>query len=645
MKKIISLMLLILTITFLALSTSIKSVSAKISPDANGNWYWDYVSKLDEDYYKSLTGITEATAFKKELGRIISTGVNRISYGGSSTGKVIAEMDEDPNNANNCLCMYTGVSYAKSSVNSAWNQEHTWAKSHGFKADKSNYAYSDIHHLRVTEQKINSSRSNSDFGEVNHSSSKSDNYGNYWTSSTFEPRDAVKGDVARIIFYMETRYQAGNPNNPKNIDLRIVNKNTGTSEGKGELGFLDTLMKWHVEDPVDDLERRRNDVGEANQGNRNPYIDHPEYADIVYGTNYAEVNGGSSIERTYKVTYVTDNETLFDYHDDTKYKLDEKIKTPDVIPTKKGYVFSGWYTDSALTKAYDFNTTVKGNVTLYPRFIEKELTITEFLEVAKVDAKLSFLVNEEEIIGSVPAETKTLNVSPIKATPSNKYSVRETIDLTEYMSDEVNSLFKIEGKTNAKEYFSIPKVGVFRLYNASGDGSEIVITAKNGLTIKNVTVNPANDNLKVTVNGDTASIKNINSASKSNIEITDFTITYETNGSKPTYHLVDDSLNVSYRIEVPSYLATTILNKDDFKVYNGTVELNYEVNKNANSYYIIVNIKAQKDEVLDVRFTYKGTILKSEYRSVKELAQIYLEKYSSNSTVSKYKTILEELAK
>ncbi|MDE6013498.1 MAG: endonuclease, partial [Anaeroplasmataceae bacterium] len=167
----------------------------------------------------------------------------------------------------------------------SWNKEHVWAKSHGFGTESWD-PYSDAHHLRPTLNSINSSRSNSDFGELDGVSGvKSDNFGNRWTGDTFEPRDEVKGDVARMMFYMATRYGFTAPYN-----LKLVNDaHTSLSkEGNGRFGNLQTLLKWHYEDPVSDAEIYRNNVIYQDwQHNRNPYIDHPEYVDLAWPNSYS----------------------------------------------------------------------------------------------------------------------------------------------------------------------------------------------------------------------------------------------------------------------------------------------------------------------------------------------------------------------
>ena len=94
---------------------------------------------------------------------------------------------------------------------------------------------------------------------------------------SFEPRDAVKGDVARALFYMDVRYD-GTGGEP---DLVLVDRSTGSGTA---LGDLCTLLAWHSGDPVDDGERARNDAIEQIQGNRNLFVDDPDLAVRLFGS-------------------------------------------------------------------------------------------------------------------------------------------------------------------------------------------------------------------------------------------------------------------------------------------------------------------------------------------------------------------------
>jgi hypothetical protein len=99
-----------------------------------------------------------------------------------------------------------------------------------------------------------------------------------------------RGDVARALMYMDVRYEgafAGSHPEP-NLQLtddpkRIVQVDAASKGGDAFMGLISVLLRWHEEDPVDDLERRRNTVAYLFQGNRNPFVDHPEWVHTVYG--------------------------------------------------------------------------------------------------------------------------------------------------------------------------------------------------------------------------------------------------------------------------------------------------------------------------------------------------------------------------
>lgn len=236
------------------------------------------VSDIVLEYYKDIDINNSTNDFRNSLTSLINNRFNSVSY--SSLNNYLKLTDPDPNKSGNIICFYTGQSLATG----AWNKEHVWAKSHGF-GDEKYEAYSDAHHLRPTLNSINTSRDNLDFDEVsNYSSSYSnDNYGNKWNSVCFEPRDEVKGDVARIMMYMEIKY-----NNIDGLKLTISDSiPTSTSTGNGSLGKLSTLLKWNYQDPVSEQEIYRNNVIYEFQNNRNPFIDHPEYVDYAFPNEYA----------------------------------------------------------------------------------------------------------------------------------------------------------------------------------------------------------------------------------------------------------------------------------------------------------------------------------------------------------------------
>jgi predicted extracellular nuclease/endonuclease I len=231
---------------------------------------------------------------KAAITDIISTDHKNLSY--SEVWTSLTYTDEDPLNTNNVILWYSNRSQAKSTNGSGaassngdnWNREHSWPKSHGF-SSSSLEAYTDIHHLRPTDISINSSRGNLDFD--NSDSPLAESTINRVDGDSFEPRDDVKGDVARMMFYMDTRYEgSGSDSTP---DLQLVNRITTTSESK--LGWLCTLAAWNAADPVDVSEELRNDRIYELQGNRNPFTDNPTWVEILYPATECDSGGGEPV--------------------------------------------------------------------------------------------------------------------------------------------------------------------------------------------------------------------------------------------------------------------------------------------------------------------------------------------------------------
>lgn len=237
---------------------------------------WDKIT----DYYLSMSGHLDHT-FKTTLHTLLkNTHKTQLSYT-PGVWDALKKIDEDPNNQENILCIYTGRSIPKanqdkgSSGTNIWNREHMWPNSHGF-SSKDYAAYTDIHHLFASEKNINATRGNKDFNYVENGNS--DSYGNKWNSTFFEPRDEVKGDIARAMFYMVVRYA-----DPNELVLSLVNQTTSSSSNKtGQLGYLNVLLQWHKMDPVSEKEKQRNEIIYSLQGNRNPFIDYPDWVNLLY---------------------------------------------------------------------------------------------------------------------------------------------------------------------------------------------------------------------------------------------------------------------------------------------------------------------------------------------------------------------------
>lgn len=255
----------------------------------------------DSEYYAPV--ITEVNAgsdgsfIKTAITDVISENINYLSY--TQAWTVLTESDQDPENSDNIILIYSGKSIPKSENASGdfanfddfWNREHVWPNSHGFADDGDRdlppvlEAFADVHHLRPADRSVNASRGNLDFDESDGALTEAP--ANSIDDDSFEPRDEVKGDVARMMLYMDTRYEGIDDSTP---NLVLVDEQTNVGEPR--LGKLCTLLAWHEADPVSEFEQNRNNVLYEYQGNRNPYVDHPEWVDLIYSAESCEGDNG-----------------------------------------------------------------------------------------------------------------------------------------------------------------------------------------------------------------------------------------------------------------------------------------------------------------------------------------------------------------
>ena len=213
-------------------------------------------------YYASASNLIGDELEDALTAIITSTHSRTTTYG--ELRYLLQDADEDPNNKDNIILFYCRDSIKSTwDQGTSWNREHVWPKSHGNLGESGPGA--DAHMLRASQPSVNSSRGNKKMGNVTSGTNytyKGQVIATY-TSSTWEPMDSVKGDVARIYFYMLVRYP-----------------NLYSSFSK--VADINTMLEWNELDPVDNLEIHRNEVVAKYQGNRNPFIDYPELADYIW---------------------------------------------------------------------------------------------------------------------------------------------------------------------------------------------------------------------------------------------------------------------------------------------------------------------------------------------------------------------------
>lgn len=181
-----------------------------------------------------------------------------------------ANITDCENNDGRVVLLYTSYSATMSQYN-GWNREHVWPQSLG--GGNTSGGGADLHHIRPSDAGVNSSRGNKKYGESGNGTAKYGSnpavgvLGGTYNSTYFEPLDNVKGDVARICLYVYVRWGSA----------------WGADSITEVFQSVDVLLEWMELDPVDTWEMGRNEVVEEIQGNRNVFIDYPEYAWLLFG--------------------------------------------------------------------------------------------------------------------------------------------------------------------------------------------------------------------------------------------------------------------------------------------------------------------------------------------------------------------------
>jgi endonuclease I len=229
--------------------TVIKSLSFNISVDLQE--YYDGVLFTDN----ADVMFDEIETLTQEMHTTILSYTERHLY--------LYNADADLDNQDNVILMYSGESRYWEEYTSGsnayspqtFNTEHIYPQSLLSSED----AVTDLHHLRAADADANSERSNYPYA---------DSSGDYSlvTESSFYPGDDWKGDVARMIMYLNVRY----------------------GESFSRVGDIELFLEWNIEDPVSEFEEQRNNVIYAAQGNRNPFIDNPYIATLLWGGDDAE---------------------------------------------------------------------------------------------------------------------------------------------------------------------------------------------------------------------------------------------------------------------------------------------------------------------------------------------------------------------
>jgi endonuclease I len=240
------------------LSISVLGLTAYVEIIVEG----DDAVPITMNYYLSIAGLS-GTPLITQLRLVIQTGMVKVSYGDARY--ILDETDKDPNNSSNVILIYSGVSapgewYCPATNDCNWNREHVWPQSllGNFASSLSNTTKdirSDLHNLKPESAGVNTSRGNKYFDIQT-------------TTVSYNPRNEVRGDIARILYYMVIMYP----------ELSLVNQEPVNFQ----MALLNRMLEWHIADPVDTFEQNRNNVIFTYQYNRNPFIDYPHLVDMIW---------------------------------------------------------------------------------------------------------------------------------------------------------------------------------------------------------------------------------------------------------------------------------------------------------------------------------------------------------------------------
>ena len=278
-------------------------------------------------YYASVN--TSSPALLRSSLHAVIDDHTRFPYtsAGTDTWNILEAADQDPGNAANILDVYRNRSMVKFGGGMGpYNREHTWPNSYGFPDDGgTNYPYTDCHQLFLSDVGYNSDRGNLPYGDCAPGATErvTDVNGgqgggsgmfpgnsNWFTAARWQTWNGRKGDVARAILYMDVRYEGGTHGITGAVEPDLIATDntslivtTGGNAAVAYMGLLAVLVQWNAADPVDERERGRNDVVFGYQGNRNPFIDHPEWVDAIFDPSASDVAAGivprTAITRVY----------------------------------------------------------------------------------------------------------------------------------------------------------------------------------------------------------------------------------------------------------------------------------------------------------------------------------------------------------
>lgn len=581
-----------------------------------------------QPYYEDVNLNLSGLDLKNELAtKIISTHTKTLDY--SQAREALKIIDLQPGQATNVLLLYGYVNETcqTSTSNSdrhrlrnksrfgggncLWNREHTYPKSLGKPNLGNSGPGADVHHLRATDTRRNSSRGNRKFVS---DSGNSKRVGSGWF-----PGDEWKGDVARMMMYMYLRY--GNRCLPKNVAIGKTNS--------VDSNMIDLLLKWNAEDPVSEYEKKRNDyLGNDNnrygQGNRNPFIDNPYLATRIWG--------GPKAEDRWKKDSTNDSKA-------PTAPLNISYKA-----TESSITFS-WQASSSASGTVSYELSIDGGTTFFATdrtyYTFSNLTAsTEYtLQIKAIDThkntskvvvfKAKTLKKSGNIIGGNVCGNETF--STVGSSLSSFYSDRSWIgnNNVKWYAKAARTDQKLNGKA-----ITLGKKNNAQLYsnNISGGISSLSVTTKRVFSGGSGTFDLIINGKKVGVieysgKEKKTTISNINISGNISIKIA--------NNSKPSNRVVFDDLSwkcyATAGIRKDKILSVKVYPNPSLGTFNVFIPQEIQV-----QYIVLYSILGKK--VLEFK---KPNLINNIFLIEKLESGIYLLKLSSNSGTVTKKIVVE----
>ncbi len=465
----------------------------------------DYAEKEDNDAsnsYNAAQNNTLYTALHNIMKNTHSHGVSYSGYGPNALATYWLYTDTSSKNygREDNRHVYTMFYSDEDCFNDVdMQREHIWPKSKASYYEKTGLGGSDLHHLRPSYKTVNNIKSNWGFADIK-TENGSGGYSLNTTKTTWsklrtveypqnqislwraedssgqtfiDVKDDVRGDVARILLYVYTRWQQPNlysnivdgNGDPDTSKLPDLDSDDSKDTGERVIYDLDTLLKWMKEDPVSKWEMKRNDLTEDIQGNRNVFIDYPELAWLMFDqTVPSDMDTPSGMAKDQDNSENTDIQKT---NDNRHYDDPISIDFSSVSGNGKADIKA--YNNTAKKYVKDGDRVDRGDIITYTIKPDQSAitTIKEYKSIANSGAGM---VNTIATLNSVTSEYSFTrragyyagvpNVDPQSETNYKKERIKVTLN-----SQVCELSFKINSKTATG--------------NAGGSGSGMVTAMRN----------------------------------------------------------------------------------------------------------------------------------------------------------------------